>query len=557
LAAAERVVDSDAVDSDAEREQLRAYLRGTDPGDAVPDPTPAGGDSMDPPDFPLFGIDDATQVVAVLGIDPSGLELTTVEIDESGQARVISAGERRASWSELLLSLSGERLRQRFHLAGGIGKEPGVDPVKLGVELKGNLPALGLTGMTVLVAVSTTGWTLLDHLADRVRDRYAAEAVWRGVGIDGVLRQLARLRPIGQPYDLVMYDVLADGEVTLMSTPLFPAGAVPGELTVVRAHVPPGIDGPVVLPVVCRAGQHGESLPPHYWQPVSIRAADLPPGVVSMTARLDEPGQVSFIGVGEVTRDERPWLELFNVVPKRIPPTDLVLAVEYAGAEDAEARVAFARDALIALCERSPVADLIRVALVGYGQHAHRRHRREVDDLLRWAEFAPPAEAADEVGRWQVEPNRDDFAAAVEDALAAIATVQWREDAHRIVVFVASRPPYPTRQWGSDPAVPCPSRLDWRQYADELRAKEVRRIAVLQPPRFDQRHAHQSLGQRGEAWWVLGKDGTYSVDDTRPHDFVKKAGLLGDGAPPPPFVRPAFEPGDQADRLALEVTREF
>src|SRR5262249_37625307 len=58
LAAAER-----AVVSDAEREQLRAYLRGTDPGDAVPDPASAGGNGTDPPALPPLVIGDATQVV--------------------------------------------------------------------------------------------------------------------------------------------------------------------------------------------------------------------------------------------------------------------------------------------------------------------------------------------------------------------------------------------------------------------------------------------------------------------------------------------------------------
>lgn len=553
LAAAER-----ATDDDAERELLRVYLRGTDPGEAPGRLLSDDTNDVVPPDLPSFVIGDTTRDLAVVGVSPRGLELTTIEIDDSGQTRIIGEDEQRPAWSELLFSLPGDQLRQRFHLAGGIGNGPGIDPAKLGAELKGNLPSFGLSGKTVLVAVSTTGWTLLDHFADRVRARYAAEVVWRGVGIDDVRRRLASLRPISQPYDFVMYDVLPDGTVNLKHVPLFPAGAVPGEVAVVEVRVPPGIEGPVVLPVmICRDTQDGESLPYPCWQQVSIESAELLPGRRSITARLEERDKVSFTDVGDVTRYGLPWPELLASIPERIPLTDLVFAVEYAGAEDAEARMAFVRDTLVELCERSPVADLVRVVLVGYGQHAHRRHRHEADDPLRRAEFASPAAAVDEIARWKAEPNRNDCAAAVEDALAAVVAVEWRENARRIVVFVANRPPYPTRQWGSDPAVPCPHRLNWQQYADQLRTDGVRRIAVLQPPRSGRQQVLLSLQRRGQAWLVLGEDGTYHVDGTLPHNFVKDAGLLGDGAQPPPFVRPMHEPGDQADRSALEVTGEF
>ncbi|QDY10045.1 hypothetical protein FJK98_25210 [Micromonospora sp. HM134] len=475
--------------------------------------------------------------VALLGLGPDGIDIVEMVPDEGG---LFAAGDRQQwPWAKLLTSVDCDATQLRFHVAGGIG--PGdVDPVALAREVWTNLPMTSLAGRSMLFVLPEPDWALTVWTV-QLYCRNRSATVWRGVGVEETVRRLSRTRPLDRPYHLVLADADADGVSRLVPVLAFPSGTVPPAVAVVPVAVPPGIRGPLALPVMLCQDSHGEGQRDvREWLPVRIGSAELPAGGTDMvTMRLSSSGTLSIDRFGD---EHRGWPELLAAVGAGSPRTDLVLAIDISGAEAAE-RLVLGRAVLGELTDASsgsqPAPGSLRVVLVGYGQH-DVRHPRDAEVPLVEKAFDSAADAQMELGFWKALPNRDDVAAGVEHALVAVSKVIWRPTARRVAVFVGGKPPYPVAQDPFDPALPCPQRLDWRDYADQLRNDGVSIVVVQKPPGWRHRgRIRSAIERRADAWRELGVQGRYGYD-VPPSSLARAIALLGSPSVPdlPPFARP-------------------
>ncbi|GAB3841956.1 hypothetical protein ACFPIJ_43370 [Dactylosporangium cerinum] len=528
LMAARRACDGDPTGL----QRMQPWLRG-EPAEADTEADAAGAAS--PRLTPPWSGEPPTSLT-VLELSADHLEVAQLVQDGTGPPRLATL--QRMSWAQLLPSQADDPSRLRFHLAGGVGSDD-VDPVKLRIEARDNLPSR-LAGKPQYILATPTAWALLRRLAEMAAGRYAAE-VWLGGGRRELLRLVGGQRPITRPYHLALSRFGAAGQTEMTTVELFATGAVPGDATVVTLGVPgpapADLPRSVALPVVTGLDDiTGDLLAPHEWTAVRVDSASLKPGdLVTVTARLDDDGQVRFDGVGEVVEDPRSWVELLGMLPPAPSPTDLVLAVEHSGKDSAPARLAYAQRVLAEIDERVP--GLVRVLLVGYGQHSRNRHESRTDTPVQVAEDPAPSEAGRRLAGWPVQDNLDDHAAALEDALDAIRRIQWRPDARRVAVFLGTKPPYPVRQTPFDPAVPCPLGLNWEQLVQQLRQEGVQMVVVRGKPRWGgHSRVRAALHERTMAWQSLATHGDHDMDRTSPRDLVDLAALVGDAPSTSPFA---------------------
>jgi hypothetical protein len=357
---------------------LRPLLRGPAPAPVTgpPDTAVPARPATDP--VVLYG---RRRGVVVVGVEPAGVDLVLLDVDDAGALAVVD--RRRLPWPDLLPALADRPLVLRFHLAGGIGTA-GVDPAALRATIEANLPGDVLRDRTVVLARTTPGWALLD----RVGAGGGPSVDWRGIGVEEAERQLAGVRPLARPYDLVLSRATPDGRVEVTTTELFPAGTVPEAVCTGAVRVPDDVAGPVALPIViCRerdGDRRGALLPVASWKPVRIGSLSRAAGTeLSMTVRLDRSGAVAFEGADDIGDENRTWTDLL-MARAATPSTDLVLAVEISG-DRAPDRLAFVADVL-----RGLAGGPFRVLVVGYWQHDNLRRAGDALPPVRTVGFTTP-----------------------------------------------------------------------------------------------------------------------------------------------------------------------
>ncbi|MEV4623487.1 hypothetical protein AB0J74_32870 [Asanoa sp. NPDC049573] len=455
--------------------------------------------------------------IVVATIDARGLRTHLVDTNDVGTTRVTAAGR----W--LWPMLEGDRLAQRFRLAGGIGRRHDRFPAEDLERLVAALPRVpeAETGSAVVVLLTEPGWALLGLAAQRLAGRWrAATTVVHSVdgNLDDFLESVIRQLPLRATYDIVFMTSNPDGSVALRPEPVFVAGAAPGGPRDIEVYAPVGPDGPVTLPVVIRDAGTSYAA----WTPVSLPRLHVPRGHRGrLRLRLDAAAEVDVspadAHVARTDDDARAWPQLLAAVPRRLfgEPADIAFLIERVGGDG---RLTLARATLAALASETFHHELIRVGVVAYGQHLDAPSPAPV---ATW-DFRSPHELAELTGLTAL-PNRNDYAAAVEDALADAAALHWRADARRVLVTIGCRGPYPPHPT-QDRAGHCPRRIDWEKSLDALGT--VSRVAVWHDPGREVPPTDRLVTDRTHrAWTELGRDGlVYSTDATVEH-LMKMLGV--------------------------------
>ncbi|UGQ12261.1 hypothetical protein LO772_01210 [Yinghuangia sp. ASG 101] len=359
--------------------------------------------------------------------------------------------------------------------------------------------------------------------------------------------------PLRRSYHLALASVAEpDGRVSVTTVELFGTGTAvrPGiacetEVAVAR---PPGLPGPAALPVLSRGGPDGE------WAELAVAHADIPvPGQAVVVATLERPGRVRLRvrtagggpaapGTRDVGRWPQSWAELAAALPRRYSAAtgaDVVVAVELAGPPTVVAeRLEVLRTLAHALrASGGPSADaagpfaaglpgqtphgphapppggLVRLAVIGYGDHSDDRRRAD-EDPCRVTDLTDPAAVLTAVRDWQALPVVDQFAAPVEDALHRAVRLDWRPGTQRTLVVLGSRPASLTTRAGSVVhARVCPKRLDWTEALDMLCGHlGVRTFAMVDEPPW-MSHPDPAIPHAAtrEMWRRLGADGRFTL----------------------------------------------
>lgn len=554
-----------AVRSGATRaEAARLGLRGGEPDEsawaavtaAVGDADADGWDVGEEALLALLArlVDGTSRVVHVVGVHHAHVAHQRLTADEVGFP-VLDGGVTTLDWSAA--TVSGDPLRCRFQLAGGVGAQA-VDRDGFDRALAAALPRLD-DGECVLVGPEP-GWTLLDRAQDVVR-RVGTVTVSITAGpapfdLGEIVADALRAAPLPCDYDVLLQRLdPTDGTVEIVTRRMFAAGSRndPGEPRPVQrltVHGSPVGNAAALVPVVARTGPD-----PARWRVVAAARTNLPAGA-SAHVQFDLTGPdrvevtridgVAVVPTGPVRLDA-----LIASVPDRItlaPPLDLVCAVELCGAPDAVHRRLAVVDRLLELIEkRHTQLSAVRFGVLGYLDHRDRPTQAyESESALVGTGALGSAEAArTQLRTWPGRPPLRDSATAVEDALAKAAALEWTAapTAERVLVLVGQRPPSVPGRGGDGPIAVCPDGTDWAAAAQRLSAQRVRIVAVLEPPSAPRPFDGEAI--RAYAGWtwqqLVGHDRlpldaraaeSLAADLTRRADIPPEAFPLGLAAPP-------------------------
>lgn len=441
------------------------------------------------------------RAIAFLSIGPDGMELNVAVANPTGTPTLVGA-PRHWDWSVLIPGLPTTSSLRRFHLAGGVGWDGGTDPLASMAAATANLPDLRLPrGSALVITTGPSSWHVLGRIADAASVYYQAAVVLRHSTVltDDVADQLIRQAPLTKAYELVLLQPDEHGVNHLSPRRIFGPDANGLSEAQIDVYAPAGVLGSVALPVV--VSDHGA--PPTTWTPVRLIRAPLPRGLrTTLRVALDRASNVVFPDLPHAEAESRSWSELLAAVPRQLQPirSDIVFAVELVAGEEAQDRLDLVRDAVEAITAEAWSTDLVRVGLIGYGQHTTGQ-----GEPVMVVPLGRPADAAAAVRGWRLRHNRSDFAAAIEDALAAAARQAWRDGVTGVLVSVGSRPPYPLRQ-GEDRARPCVAQLDWQRELARVEARGVERVAVWSDPAWVGLTAIDTaiLSRTQNAWSALG-----------------------------------------------------
>ncbi|OAA29614.1 hypothetical protein UG55_1001119 [Frankia sp. EI5c] len=448
-------------------------------------------------------------------------------------------------WSELLPALPANRDARRLSLACGLG-----DDVQPG-SLAPLLAAVEGTGATeILLVRPAVDWPMISqavgvladslHRADdgpRVHQVRARRRESLGSAFDAALARV----PLTVGYGLVVADVdPVTRQVRLRTRDLFAAGTVAAGGRPPTAEVTVAVPGlaPAELALAIVAGGpvgvHTGS-DPYRWAPIAFGWAEVSPGSeLRLRLALDGPGRVRFLEPDGVRVDNPGpgWPELLAHLPRYYgaSPADVVCLVETAGTDQAVAPRLRLVEELLALVEAEHAdPGSVRFAVLGFDDHDFLGgSRRGREPTVRAAGPGTVDQVRAELRDWRPSAPQHDFAAAIEDALAAAARLPWRRGAAAALVTVGARPPHPPRQEADDLTLPCLVRHDWRRIMDDLAAERgPRRVAVRGQPSADLAQAGPDAPARARAAWnALGADALLDLGTASARQVADALGLL-------------------------------
>ncbi len=134
------------------------------------------------------------------------------------------------------------------------------------------------------------------------------------------------------------------------------------------------------------------------------------------------------------------------------------------------------------LQHRDPPVTL-RIALLAYGDynHIHAERHRPHPAPLQCYPFTTPASLRQYLTTLEAHRGQD-FEAALEDALAAVATLEWRPRSSRYMVTIGHRPPHPYKPGLGSHQLGSPAGYDWQALLQHLRyALQITSIAIVGP----------------------------------------------------------------------------
>ncbi|MEU9573189.1 hypothetical protein AB0D62_25630 [Streptomyces massasporeus] len=481
-------------------------------------------------------------------------------------------------WTALVPGFSPAQALRRFQLAGGIGTAGAVD--RLGFDravrdwLRAVVPsAYGGTGIHTSALVllrGGIGWTLLDRAAAVLRDccpasTESAAAPAPGSGTVAAttawVRRVLRGAPLREPHTLLLARAgTGRGDqvpVEITHHVLFEAGLrlAPGETRTasVTVHGGPPVPSPgggtmpsetlsVVLPLLAGHYRPADHRPPI----LGLPRAELPVfGSAHLTFVLHGPGEIEVRTAGGHLLGGAPdgpgpdLLALLGRMPRYLPrprPVELICAVEMSGTDRAEVaeRVGFTSDLIHAAERHGRAGGGLRVAVIGYYDHAPRNEHQPGRNVIRYVRPGPSGPALRHLRELPLEVRpRHTLTSALEDALktaAGMAGGQPTAPVDRVLLVVGRRPPAPPRQEGLVPG--CPRAVDWREQLRNLRRRGVR------------------VGVRAEPFTAPVVPGVPSGDRLRRYLSEAWHDLTGTD-------RLILRPGtDSAERMALALTAE-
>ncbi|MFJ5029597.1 hypothetical protein ACIQB5_16050 [Streptomyces sp. NPDC088560] len=439
-----------------------------------------------------------------------------------------TAAHAETSWTELVQELGTADALRRFRLAGGVGTVEPVDRLGFDRAVRGWLRAVvppadevtGTRSTAVVLLRGGTGWTLLDRAAAVLYEVCAVRAEGNPAAAPGPgtaaattarVRDVLRGAPLREPHTLllaraghgagdhvpvelahhVLFEAglrLAPGETRTASVtvhggpPVMPPPSA-GAGTAAGAVAAPSATLPVVLPLLAGRYRPQDRHPPL----VRLPRVELPAlGSAHLTFVLHGPGEIEVRTGGHVLAEtahgpEPDLHDLVHRMPRRLRrprPLELLCAVEMSGTADSEVaeRVGFTDDLIRAAQRHAGAGGGLRVAVIGYYDHAPRNAHQPARGLIRAVPPGPPGRALRQLRELPVEiRSRDTLTSSLEDALKAAArmTAGPRTDSlDRVLLVVGGRPPALPAQDGLVPG--CPRAVDWREQLGTLRHRGVR-----------------------------------------------------------------------------------
>ncbi|GAA4620076.1 hypothetical protein GCM10023196_002630 [Actinoallomurus vinaceus] len=451
--------------------------------------------------------------LTVIEVTDKGVGTTQVGVGPLGWLEVMPARDL-ADWKDLLPMLSPDPVVRSFQLAGGIAA---FEHEQLWATLERALAALIQVGRPVVIVSTVSGWTLPEWAVAFLARRHEPASSVRGssMSLGPLLGRLVEDSVLHQPYELVVAAVHPTSrEVMLQSRQLFAVGARPGDET--------------VLPVRCvSSDENGTVLATVTWHDgdprlLSTESVKLRPGTYRLRAVLDGPARVRFVEPAGVAPDERRWSELLSLIPQRLEPSvaavDLVCGVELGGGREAvDARLRLIRELIKLLDEECPEPDLLRIAILGYGDHA-LDSRLDDRRVVHGAWLAPAAEALTTLTRLRAVESEYHEAAPVEDMLfeAVGRIVPTAGERKTVLMTVGGRPPHPPRA-NENSVLPCPYGRDWSKLLRMLeRNTDVSRIAVV-----------DRLNTQDRSTWLrLGAKALHELPEAEPRRLGVDIGVL-------------------------------
>lgn len=199
------------------------------------------------------------------------------------------------------------------------------------------------------------------------------------------------------------------------------------------------------------------------------------------------------------------------------PSTDVVCIVDRTGtAEEFAERTRILRR-LLGPVER--FGERFRVALIECRDH---RYAASVVDepCVLVHPLKTPEEALATLAQWQALAAHNDLGAPIEDALAALGTIEWRDGSRRVLVTLGARAPHPPRQEDGDWWLNCcPFGHDWKSLLTAAKEDLDLQYVAVRGPHIENDLLRLAL-PRDEAWQALGHDASRD-----PMDVL--AGVLG------------------------------
>ncbi|WP_242909626.1 hypothetical protein [Actinomadura terrae] len=453
-------------------------------------------------------------VVAEIGAE-HGLTVTRVVLDELMIPRGYDTPEV-TPWETLLPFLSRDPGERRFQLAGGLAD---LDRDTLWRALRDGLPQrLDEPGDDIVLAYREIGWPVPDRAVRFLRKRHPnAEVVPAGESsARDLLGPLIATLPTRHDVGLLAAGVEpGTRRVGPRLIPLFPAGTPAGATRAFRLESPPGAAETTVLAAVAASAEH--------WTLLAAGAAPLPADVKVV---LDGPGRVRITEPAELAPVAESLPELLDGLPDRLEilteRVDLVCAVELGGVDElVQRRLGLLRELVSAVDATYPGTGLVRVAVLGYQDHAYGRGKEKRRPVLGgWLDT--PATAVAALARLRPSPVEYPEAAPVEDALHEVAErlvgygAAGRPAARTILLTVGGRPPHPPIQGEFDDVLPCQFERSWPSAHAALTRAGVACAAVL----------HGDGARDHPVWDALGAAGVHDLDDIDARRLGVGLGLL-------------------------------
>ncbi|GAA2971277.1 hypothetical protein [Actinokineospora diospyrosa] len=441
----------------------------------------------------------------IIDIGPGGITEAELEPDDLGRPRLTDLVHH--TWQSLGLPADDDQAR--LALATGSAT---VEP---------DWPA------DAIVLNRLAGWRTADAMVADRPNTHRVRGNEPAVDHD-LVHDLALALPQRHACGLVLIDVAADGRTSTVTHPLFPRGAtaLDSQEAVVRIGAPSQSTS-VLIAVV--AGPPGT--PPWRCAPISTSSCELTPDRQHVVrVRLTGPCQVEIV---EPRTEPDQWaVDTWPASLERVPPryrrhdhaVDLVVAIEL-GRNGFRTRQELTLDLFDSIEREHPDPATVRIAVLGYSDHKGR----DPQQVLTVQEFGPLNLAREFVDGLHGTPVVEQWAAPVEDALWAAASLPWRP-VPRTLVLLGSRPPHPT-DLGRGRAPSCPNRHRWNDLLTSLDRDEVHRVAVWDQPPWWTPHDEPS-GQASATWAALSSPRTPLRADWATADrLAAEARVLGRAGP--------------------------